>query len=66
MLFNCWKLLKIVTLQRKDEISLSVICLKSNCMRYNEVSQWTISSQAPNRRRFNDHPSSSRLAIHYE
>ena len=61
-LFNCWKTLKIIILQRKDEISLNVNVTKvekNNYMIYGvnlSIEKWAISSQVPNRKRFNDYP----------
>ena len=62
-LFNCWKILKTIKPQRKDEICLIVKVTKVekiNCMRarLNPLLffKWAISSQASNRGRFNDYP----------
>jgi len=51
---NCWKLLRAISPQRKDERSLSATVK-------NEM-DWTISSQASKRGRFNDHPEMEYIA----
>lgn len=61
---NCWKPLKTTKLQREYEIKLSVIVAKAEriSLYWHEVkppvpiTEWEISSEAPNRRTFNGYP----------
>lgn len=61
ILFNCWDTLKTVRLQHNNETCASVNVAKAektDCIAYGEslsVVEWAISSQDPNRVRFNDY-----------
>lgn len=52
---NCWNTLIALKLQRKDEI-----CLGANVKKFKD---WAISSQDPNRVRFNGHRKATRVEL---